>query len=65
MELPLVGKVTAGEPILAVENIEDTFPCPLIISNNGENPSYLLFRKQYDQCWYIGWDYTYRQQSTA
>src|SRR5699024_9576140 len=24
IELPIVGKVTAGEPILAVENIEDT-----------------------------------------
>jgi SOS-response transcriptional repressor, LexA len=23
-----LGKVTAGEPILAVENIEDTFPLP-------------------------------------
>ncbi len=27
-EVPLVGKVTAGQPILAVENIEDTFPLP-------------------------------------
>lgn len=26
--VPLVGKVTAGEPILAVENIEDHFPMP-------------------------------------
>jgi len=29
IELPLVGKVTAGEPILAIENIEDTVPFPL------------------------------------
>ncbi len=27
--VPLVGKVTAGCPILAVENIEETFPLPL------------------------------------
>ena len=27
-QIPLVGKVTAGEPILAVENIEDYFPVP-------------------------------------
>lgn len=26
--IPLVGKVTAGEPILATENIEDYFPLP-------------------------------------
>lgn len=26
--VPIVGKVTAGMPILAVENIEDTFPVP-------------------------------------
>ncbi len=26
--VPIVGKVTAGQPILAVENIEDTFPLP-------------------------------------
>ncbi|GAB6174643.1 transcriptional repressor LexA [Paradesulfitobacterium aromaticivorans] len=26
--IPIVGKVTAGQPILAVENIEDTFPLP-------------------------------------
>ena len=27
-KIPLVGKVTAGEPILATENIEDYFPLP-------------------------------------
>jgi repressor LexA len=28
VHVPLVGRVTAGQPILAVENIEDTFPLP-------------------------------------
>ncbi len=28
IEVPIVGKVTAGQPILAVENIEDSFPLP-------------------------------------
>ena len=28
VDVPIVGKVTAGRPILAVENIEDTFPLP-------------------------------------
>lgn len=29
VDIPIVGKVTAGAPILAVENIEDTYPVPL------------------------------------
>ena len=29
VDVPIIGKVTAGQPILAVENIEDTFPLPL------------------------------------
>lgn len=29
VNLPIVGRVTAGTPILAVENIEDHFPLPL------------------------------------
>lgn len=28
-EVPLIGKITAGEPILAVENVIDTFPIPV------------------------------------
>lgn len=28
VQVPIVGKVTAGQPILAIENIEDTFPLP-------------------------------------
>ncbi len=29
VNIPIVGKVTAGVPILATENIDDTFPLPL------------------------------------
>lgn len=29
VDIPIVGKVTAGSPILAVENIEDTYPIPI------------------------------------
>lgn len=32
--IPIVGKVTAGQPILAVENIEDTFPLPKDVVHN-------------------------------
>lgn len=34
INVPIVGKVTAGKPILAVENIEDYFPLPLDFSRN-------------------------------
>lgn len=29
INVPVLGKVTAGQPILAVENIEDVFPMPM------------------------------------
>ena len=29
VEVPVVGKITAGMPILAVENVTDTFPIPI------------------------------------
>lgn len=28
VNIPVIGKVTAGQPILAVENVEDVFPIP-------------------------------------
>lgn len=37
IDIPIVGKITAGLPILAVENIEDTFSIPInFIKNNNE-----------------------------
>lgn len=35
VDVPIVGKVTAGMPILAVENIEDTFPLPVDYAQNS------------------------------
>jgi repressor LexA len=35
VEVPIVGRVTAGQPILAVENIEDTFPLPVDYVQNS------------------------------
>ena len=29
VDVPVIGKITAGEPILAFENVTDTFPIPL------------------------------------
>jgi len=34
--IPLVGKITAGEPILAVENVEENFPVPKEFLSDGE-----------------------------
>ncbi|QAT40227.1 transcriptional repressor LexA [Clostridium sp. JN-9] len=36
VDIPIIGTVTAGKPILAIENIEDSFPIPIsyIKSNN-------------------------------
>ena len=36
VNVPVVGKITAGEPILAIENITDTFPIPLDFVGNSE-----------------------------
>lgn len=35
VEVPVVGRITAGAPILAVENITDTFPIPLDFIGNS------------------------------
>ena len=40
VQVPLVGRITAGNPILAVENIEDTFPLPLELV--GTNDVFML-----------------------
>ncbi len=35
VDVPIVGRVTAGLPILAVENVEDTFPLPADFIQNS------------------------------
>lgn len=42
-ELPVIGKVTAGQPILAQENIEDVFPIP--VDFIGNDTSFMLIVK--------------------
>ena len=37
VEVPVIGKITAGEPILAFENITDTFPIPIDFVGNSES----------------------------
>ena len=36
VHVPIIGRVTAGEPILAVENIEGYFPVPITYVGNKE-----------------------------
>lgn len=33
--IPIIGNVTAGEPILAIENIEETYPVPVDFIDSG------------------------------
>ena len=37
VDVPVVGKITAGSPILAVENVTDTFPIPLEFVGNSQS----------------------------
>ena len=37
IDVPMVGKITAGMPILAVENVTDTFPIPIDFVGNSES----------------------------
>ena len=66
VNVPILGKITAGEPILAVENVEDVFPLPLEFVR--EDNSYIL-RVQGDSMIGAGiFDGDYivvRQQNTA
>jgi len=36
IDVPVIGKVAAGSPLLAQENIEDTFPIPAAYTHNSD-----------------------------
>lgn len=42
--VPLVGYVAAGQPILAVENIEDSFPLPPMLLHGGDADGVYMLR---------------------
>lgn len=42
INIPVVGKVTAGAPILAEENVEDYFPVPVSYLKVGNNDLFML-----------------------
>lgn len=64
--IPILGRVTAGQPILAVENVEDTFPVPV---QYLENATTFMLKIQGDSMVNAGilnGDYVIvKQQSTA
>ncbi|EMS73207.1 transcriptional repressor LexA [Ruminiclostridium cellobioparum] len=66
VEVPVVGKVAAGQPILAVENITDTFPLPV---DFVQNSTAFMLRIQGDsmiEAGILDKDFVLvRQQSTA
>ena len=37
VDVPVIGRITAGQPILAVENVTDTFPIPVDFVGNSES----------------------------
>ena len=41
-QVPVIGRVTAGEPILAVENIEEHFPLPLSVLGDEPEKDFML-----------------------
>ena len=44
VRVPVIGRIAAGEPILAVENIEDTFPLPVSFLNTSKKVFMLTVR---------------------
>lgn len=46
LPVPLVGNVTASQPILAAENIEETFPLPVDLVGSNDNIFMLTVRDE-------------------
>ncbi len=66
VDVPIVGKVTAGQPILAVENIEDTFPIPVDLVQNSTAFMLKVRGDSMIEAGILDGDYVLvRQQSTA
>lgn len=66
VQIPIVGKVTAGQPILAVENIEDSFPVPLDFLDNSMHFMLKVKGDSMINCGILDGDYVLvKQQQTA
>ena len=51
VNVPVIGHVAAGEPLLAEQNIENYFPIPMEYMPNKQT-FMLKYMAKYDQCWY-------------
>ena len=66
VDVPIIGKITAGEPILAVENITDTFPIPLDFVGNSESFMLVVRGESMIEAGILDGDYILvRKQNTA
>lgn len=66
VEVPVIGKITAGEPILAVENITDTFPIPIDFVGNSDSFMLTVRGESMIEAGILNGDYILvRKQNTA
>lgn len=55
VDVPVIGKITAGAPILAVENVTDTFPIPIDFVGNSESFMLTVRGESMIEARYIKW----------
>ena len=66
VEVPVIGKITAGAPILAVENVTDTFPIPIDFVGNSESFMLTVKGESMIEAGILNGDYILvRKQNTA
>ena len=66
VEVPIIGKITAGEPILAVENVTDTFPIPIDFVGNSESFMLIVRGESMIEAGILNGDYILvKKQNTA
>lgn len=66
VDIPVVGKITAGAPILAVENITDSFPIPIEFVGNVESFMLVVSGESMIEAGILDGDYILvKRQSTA
>ena len=66
VEVPVIGKITAGAPILAVENVTDTFPIPIDFVGNSESFMLTVRGESMIEAGILDGDYIlFKKQNTA
>ena len=66
VSVPIIGKITAGAPILAFENITDNFPIPLDFVGNSESFILVVRGESMIEAGILSGDYILvRRQNTA